>query len=149
MRRVSTKANAIVRYLGRIAGAGSVRIGGETVARAAYDFDGFAAPRGGVICSGEIALAPSDLEAVFGGPGVQLLTDDGQLLDLKFTEMELRPATHAAHVDVSGDLPRSPAEWRAGSTKEPILSDAALAPHRSFTGKDEASIPAARRRVSA
>ena len=73
MRRVSTKANAIVRYLGRIAGAGSVRIGGETVARGAYDFDGFAAPLGSVMGSGEIRLAPSDLEAVFGRVGVQLL----------------------------------------------------------------------------
>jgi hypothetical protein len=118
MRRVSTRANAIVGYLGRIAGDGNVRIGGETVARATYDFDGFAAPRGGVIGSGELKLAPSDLEAVFGRLGVQLLTDDGRLLDLKFSEKELRTATDAAHVDVSGDLPRSPAEWRAGSARE-------------------------------
>ena len=117
MRRVSTRANAIVGYLGRIAGAGSVRVGGETVARASYDFDGFAAPRGGVMGSGELKLAPSDLEAVFGRLGVQLLTDDGRLLDLKFSEKELPPETDAAHVDVSGDLPRSPAEWRAGSAR--------------------------------
>ena len=122
MRRVSTQANAIVGYLGRLAGAGSVRIGGETVARAAYDFDGFATPRGGVTGSGELKLAPSDLEAVFGRPGVQLLTDDGRLLDLKFSEKALPPATDAAHVDVSGDLPRSPAEWRAGSSRELIRS---------------------------
>jgi hypothetical protein len=56
MRRVSIGANAIVGYLGRIAGAGSVRIGGETVARASYDFDGFAAPQGGVMGSGELKL---------------------------------------------------------------------------------------------
>ena len=29
--------------------------------------------------SGEFKLAPSDLEAVFGRLGVQLLTDDGRL----------------------------------------------------------------------
>ncbi len=81
MRRVSTQANAIGRYLGRIAGAGSVRIDGETVARASYDFDGFATPRGGVTGSGELRLKPSDLEAVSGKPGVQLLTDDGRLLE--------------------------------------------------------------------
>ncbi len=68
--------------------------------------------------SGELKLAPSDLEAVFGRLGVQLLTDDGRLLDLKFSEKELPPETDAAHVDVSGDLPRSPAEWRAGSARE-------------------------------
>ena len=122
MRRVSTKANAIVRYLGRIAGAGSVRIGRETVARAAYDFDGFATPHGCVTGSGELRLTPSDLEAVFGRPGVQLLTDNGRLLELEFSENALPPATEAAHVDVSGDLPRSPAEWRAGSSRELIRS---------------------------
>jgi hypothetical protein len=122
MRRVSTQANAIGRYLGRIAGTGSVRIDGETVARASYDFHGFATPRGGVTGSGELRLKPSDLEAVSGKPGVQLLTDDGRLLDLKFSEKALPPATDAAHVDVSGDLPRSPAEWRAGSRRESILS---------------------------
>jgi hypothetical protein len=122
MRRVATQTNSIVRYLGRIAGAGSVISGGEIVARAVYDFDGFTAPRGGVMSSGEFKLAPSDLKAVFGTLGVQLLTDDGRLLDLKFSEKELRPAADAAHVDVTGDLPRSPAEWRVGSTREPIQS---------------------------
>ena len=112
MRRASTK---IGRYLGRMAGAGSVRVDGETVARANYEFDGFAAPPGGAIASGEIMLPSSDLESVFGRVGVQLLTDDGRLLDLTFSEKALPPATDTAHVDVRGDLPRSPAEWRAGS----------------------------------
>ncbi len=62
--------------------------------------------------SGELKLAPSDLKAVFGRPGVQLLTDDGRLLDLRFSEKELHPGAEVAHVDVTGDLPRSPAEWR-------------------------------------
>ena len=122
MRRASTQANAVVGYLGRLAGAGGVRIGGETIARASYEFDGFATPRGGVTASGELRLAPSDLEAVFGKPGVQLLTDDGRLLDLKFSESVLPPAAEAAHVDVSGDLPRTPAEWRAGSTRASVRS---------------------------
>ena len=122
MRRPSTQATAIVGYLGRLAGAGSVKIGGQTVARAAYDCDGFATPHGGVTGSGELRLTASDLEAVFGKPGVQLLTDDGRLLDLKFSEKELPAGTEAAHVDVSGDLPHSPAEWRAGSAEKSIRS---------------------------
>jgi hypothetical protein len=122
MRRVATQAIAIVRYLGRIAGAGGVRMGGETVARASYEFDGFATPRGGVMGSGELSLAPSDLKAIFGRLGVQLLTDDGRLLDLKFSEKELRPAADAAHVDVTGDLPRSLAEWSTGWRREPKRS---------------------------
>ena len=122
MRRVSTQATAIVGYLGRLSGVGSVKIGGKTVARATYDFDGFATPHGGVTGSGELRLAAPDLEVVFGRIDVQLLTDDGQLLDLKFSEKELPAGTDAAHVDVSGDLPRSPAEWRVGSTRESIRS---------------------------
>ncbi len=120
MRRASTDSSAIVGYLGRLAGAGAVRIGGETIARAAYDFDGYATLHGGVTASGELRLTASDLEAVFGRLGVQLLTDDGRLLNVKFSEKQLPAGTDAAHVDVSGDLPRSPAEWRAGSTGEAI-----------------------------
>jgi len=69
MRRIARQANSIVRYLGRIAAAGNVIGGGETVARAAHHFDGFTAPRGAVISSGELKLM-SDLKAVFGGLGV-------------------------------------------------------------------------------
>ncbi len=108
-----------MRYLGRIAGWGNVRIDGETVARASYDFDGFAAQRGSVMSSGEVRLAPSDLKALFGARGIQLLTDGGRLLDLRFSEKEIRAATDGVHVDVTGDLPRSEAEWRAESTTEP------------------------------
>ena len=149
MKRVPTQRNSIVRYLSRIAGAGSVMSGGETIARGAYDFDGFTAPRGGVMSSGELQLPPSDLKAVFGTLGVQLLTDDGRLLNLKFSEKELRPAADAAHVDVTGDLPRSPAEWRVGSTRGPIRSgrDPVAAP--KLTAEDKTSIPAPPRRVSA
>ena len=104
-----------MRYLGRIAGSGSLRLGRKTLARAAYDFDGFTGPRGGCVSSGEIRLEPSDLQVVFGQVGVQLLTDDGRLLDLKFSEKKLDVAADVAHVEVSGDLPRTLEEWRAGS----------------------------------
>ena len=109
-----------MRYLGRIAGSGSVRSGGETIARASYDFDGFAAVGGSVTSSGELGMTASDLKVVFSRPGVQLLTDDGRLLELKFSERTLSPTTAVAHVDVTGELPRSPAEWRVGSARKPI-----------------------------
>ena len=73
-RRGAMEANSIVQYLGRIWGSGDVRSGGQTVARASYDFDGVTAPRGGVEGSGDLVLAPSDLKAVFGRVGVQLLS---------------------------------------------------------------------------
>ena len=124
MRRASSQANTIVAYLGRLAGAGSVRIGGETVARASYDFEGFAMRDGGVTGSGELKLTPFDLAAVFGRPSVQILTDDGRLLDLKFSEETLPAAAEVAHVDVSGDLPRSPSEWCATLARDPKLQAA-------------------------
>ncbi len=142
------EANSIMQYLGRIAGSGDIRSGGETVARASYEFDGFTTPRGGVEGSGDLVLAPSDLKAVFGRTGVQLLTDDGRLLDLRFSEKELRLATDVAHVYVTGDLPRSPAEWRAGSTRELIRSGRGPGSASKLTGMDAVST-SARRRVSA
>ena len=53
---------------------------------------------------GEITLGLSDLEAVFGRPGVQLLTRQRPLLDLKFSRKGAPPSAEAAHVDVSGDF---------------------------------------------
>jgi hypothetical protein len=101
-----------MRYLGRLAGDGLLLRGGEAIARASYEFEGFAGPRGGNLCSGEIVLTRSVLEAVFGTTGVQLRTDDGRLLDLKFSDKALGKASVAAQVEVSGELPASQAEWR-------------------------------------
>jgi hypothetical protein len=61
--------------------------------------------------SGEIRLAAAALESVFGRDDVQLLTDDGRLLDLRFSEKELLAASDVAHVDVTGDLPTDPESW--------------------------------------
>jgi hypothetical protein len=139
-----------MQYLGRIAGSGLLTRDGETVARASYEFEGFLRPRGIVVSSGEIRLSPTDLKAVFGRPGVQLHTDDGRLLGLRFSEKELRLANGVAEVEVTGDLPGSPTEWRGGSTAAPAhVAPAPLpdvAPEQS-----EAPAPNAqrRRRVSA
>jgi hypothetical protein len=108
-----------MRYLGRIAGNGLLTRDGETVARASYDFDGFIGSGRSVTSSGEIKVSPSDLMTVFGQLGVQLLTDDGRHLGLRFSDSEPRRASDVAHVDVTGDLPSSPAKWRSGSRPEP------------------------------
>src|ERR1700686_534498 len=111
-----------------MAGCGNLRIEGETVARAAYDFDGFTAPLGGAMSSGELGLAHSDLKPAFGRPGVHLLTDDGRLLDLRFAEKELRGERRVVHVDVTGELPSSLAEWRVGPTTDPAEGSLARMP---------------------
>jgi hypothetical protein len=100
-------------YLGCISGSGVLICGGKEIARASYDFDGFLRPPTGVISSGEIRLAPSTLRDVFGRPDVQIRTDDGRVLELRFSEKKLDSAAGAAHVDVTGDLPPASAQnWR-------------------------------------
>lgn len=126
-----------MQYLGRIAGSGLLMRDGDAVARTSYDFEGFARQRGVVVSSGEINLAPSDLKTVFGRLNVQLLTDDGRLLDLKFTDKELRHASDVAQVEVFGDLPGSSAEWRGEAAPTPTSASPAptptTAPSRSKT----------------
>jgi hypothetical protein len=100
-----------MQYLGRIAGEGVMTCKGEAVARVAYEFEGFARPGGQIMSSGEIEGPVADLHSVFGRPGVQLLTDDGRLLDLKFSQKALAAHCGVALVEVSGALPKSKAEW--------------------------------------
>ncbi|WP_274425585.1 hypothetical protein [Chelativorans sp. YIM 93263] len=100
-----------MQYLGGIHGAGVLKCGGKTLTRADYDFDGFLRKPGEIVGSGEIRMPPDTLRQVFGREDLQLLTDDGRLLSLRFSEKDLPPASDAAHVDVAGDLPPQ-TEWR-------------------------------------
>ena len=100
-----------MRYLGAISGSGVLKCDGEMVARAAYDFEGFFRKPVGVTISGEIRLSAAALKSVFGRSGVQLLTDEGRLLDLRFSEKTLLGAGDVAHVDVTGGLPANPESW--------------------------------------
>lgn len=102
-----------MRYLGGISGFGSLKCGGETMARAEYAFDGFLSKTGQITGSGEIRLVADALSRVFGRRDIKLLTEDGRLLGLYFSGKQLPPAAGVAHVDVVGDLPR-PSEWRYG-----------------------------------
>lgn len=97
-------------YLGGLRGVGDLTCGDETVGRADYDFDAFLTRPGQVSCSGEICASPEVLRDVFGRRDLELLTDDGRRLSLRFSERQLRAASDRAHVDVGGDLP-SAADW--------------------------------------
>lgn len=99
-------------YLGRISGYGVLQCSGEPIARASYDFDGFFREPVGVTCCGEIQLSAAALSGVFGRRDVQLLTDEGRLLNLVFSEKALVSASDVAHVDVTGELPTTPQSWR-------------------------------------
>ena len=98
-------------YLGGISGAGVLKSGDETIARADYDFDGYLMKPARVTGCGEIRMSPDALKQVFGRSDLQLLTDDGRRLRLQFTERQLRSASEVAHVNVAGELP-SASEWR-------------------------------------
>jgi hypothetical protein len=99
---------ALLRYLGRSSGSGVLTRNGEQIARASYDFENYSKKPTGIASSGEIRLTAAALEDIFGCEGLQLLTDDGRLLDLKFSDRKLPFDSDAAHVDVIGESLVSP-----------------------------------------
>jgi hypothetical protein len=100
-----------MQYLGGLRGAGVLKRGGDAFARADYDFDGYLTKPGQVSGCGEIRMPPEALREVFGRNDLQLLTDDGRLLSLQFSEKRLPSTSDAAHVNVFGQLPLV-SEWR-------------------------------------
>ncbi len=121
-----------MRYLGRLHGLGVVTHENRDIGRAAYDIDGFAVHPHGVTGSGEIRLGPKDLARVFGRRDIRLRTDDGRLLDLRFSDKVMPDGRDAAHVDVAGDLPTTAGTWRnqAAPTAPASARPAARRPHR-------------------
>jgi hypothetical protein len=101
-----------MRYLGGLRGAGTLRCGGQVLASADYELDGYLVPPAGVSGSGEIRTAPEILRRVFGRRDLELVTADGRALRFRFTEKKLLAGDDAAHVDVTAGLPEAK-EWRA------------------------------------
>jgi hypothetical protein len=99
-----------VYYLGGLCGAGILTCGDRTVARVDYDFEGFLTRPGQVTGCGEVRMSPEILRKVFGRKDLQLLTDDGRTLTLRFSGKRLDPMSDAAHVDITGGLPLV-SEW--------------------------------------
>ncbi len=101
-----------MRYLGVLRGIGVLKSGSDaTSASAAYDFDGFLRANNQVAACGEIRMSPAVLKNVFGRRDLQLLTNDGRILRLSFSEKKLGPRDDAASVDVTGELPEA-SDWR-------------------------------------
>ncbi|MHC5653372.1 hypothetical protein [Stappia sp.] len=100
-----------MRHLGGLQGSGVLKCGNKIFARADYDLDGFLRKPGEVVGSGDIRMDSVTLRQVFGRKDLHLLTDDGRLLRIRFSETRLPAASDAAHVDVVGDLPLA-SEWR-------------------------------------
>ncbi len=100
-----------MQYLGVLRGAGNLKCEDEILARADYDFEGFLTRQGGVTGGGELRMPPDMLRLVFGRADLHLLTDEGRLLRLHFSEKQLPDASDSTHVDVTGDLPAQ-SDWQ-------------------------------------
>lgn len=100
-----------MQYLGVLRGSGTLACGDEPMGRADFDIDGFKTKPGEVVGSGEIRMAPADLNRAFGRTNLQLTTDDGLIVAVRFSGKRVDPADGAAHADFSGGLP-APSEWR-------------------------------------
>lgn len=101
-------------YLGGLRGAGLLVCGDVPIARTEYDFDGYLSNAGQVTSCGEICLPAATPKGVFGHEGLELRTDEGRLLRLRFSDTKRPSAVGAVHVDVLGELPAAE-EWQRRS----------------------------------
>ena len=76
-----------------------------------YEIDGYCTKPGEVQGSGEISMAPADLANAFGHRNLELATDDGRVLALRFSPRRRDARSGAAHADIRGGLPAE-GDWR-------------------------------------
>lgn len=104
-----------MKYLGTLAGEGCILHDGMDLTRAQFEFDGYSTSHAGVICSGELRMPAVMLERAFLLRTVQLRTDDGRMLEVRFSDNKIRPDQDAAHVDVRGEIPgNDKRKWAGG-----------------------------------
>ena len=100
-----------MQYLGVLRGSGALTCGEEQMGRADFEIDGFLTRPGEVVGSGEIRMSPEGLNNAFGRQDLRLTTDDGRVLEVRFSGKRLDPASDAAHADIGGQLPAA-SQWR-------------------------------------
>ena len=101
-----------LRYLGGISGQGAVMRNGEAVTSVKFDLDGYFRPSNGVTGSGEIQLPRDALKTLFGCKDLQLQTDRGLLLALRFSDLKLPAASDFVRVEVTAQPATAPDDWR-------------------------------------
>jgi hypothetical protein len=94
-----------IRYLGVMRGQGSLACGDESVGRAEYEIEGFQTHLGEVVGSGEIRMEARQLDKAVGRRDLRLTTDEGRVLEVRFSSRRRDAGTTAAHADIGGDLP--------------------------------------------
>jgi len=100
-----------MRHLGVLRGSGTLRCGGVVLGTAGYEIDGFCTKPGEVVGSGEIRMAAAQLANAIGRRDLELTTEDGRVLTLRFSGGRFDPRAGAAHADILAGLP-SEDEWR-------------------------------------
>jgi hypothetical protein len=100
-----------LRHLGAMRGSGSLTCGGQSLGRVEYEIDGFMTGPGEVVGSGEIRMAPGELDHAFGRRDLRLTTDEGRVLEVRFSGRRNDAGSAAAHADFGGDLPLA-SQWR-------------------------------------
>lgn len=99
-------------YVGALRGDGMLVGTGDGVelGRAEYDIGAFLNHTKQLVASGELRMAPAELQQAFGRRDLVLRTDSGLALELTFSGKRLAADSDAAHVDVTAGLP-DPADW--------------------------------------
>lgn len=94
-----------MRHLGVLRGSGTLSGNGVALGRADFEIDGFCTMPGEVVGSGEIRMAAADLGRAIGCANLVLATDEGRLLELRFSGSRRASSGNAAHADVTSGLP--------------------------------------------
>ena len=99
-----------MRHLGALRGAGTLRCCGVVLGTADYEIDCFRTGPGEVVGSGEIRMAPAELDTAVGRHGLELTTGEGRVLQVRFTGARRDRSGDAAHADIVAGLPAED-EW--------------------------------------
>lgn len=92
-----------MKYLGKISGSGVLQHMGRPLARASYEIEAYQHNQGLLKASGEMSLNRVTGENLAGVSRMQLLTDDGDLLEIKRPNPE-RPIGRYFDFEVTGNL---------------------------------------------
>jgi hypothetical protein len=99
-----------MRHLGALRGTGTLGCSGVVLGTADYEIDGFCTKPGEVVGSGEISMAPAELDSAFGRHGLELTTAEGRVLQVRFSGGRRDRRGGVAHADILGGLPAED-EW--------------------------------------
>ncbi len=106
-----TRQRGHMRHLGVLRGSGTLRCGDVVLGSAAYEIDGFCTKPGEVVGSGEIRMAPAELSDAIGRRDLELTTEDGRVLSVRFSGGRFDARVGAAHADILAGLPAED-DWR-------------------------------------